>query len=145
MQVRRTLSVGATPTGLAEGQISVGMADQPPTAWVGVPASVNPSGVIPITGLVRTVAGAPQPAGALGQLWWDEDGAQLYVYTGSEWVVAVNLFGGASVSFPKADRLRIEECAVPEPAMLLPRLIRAEPLHFGLTEPERIGKTPARN
>lgn len=59
MQVRRTLTPSNPPTGLAEGQLAVGMADTPPTLWAGVPTSVDPSGrvqLVPASGSVDQTA-----------------------------------------------------------------------------------------
>lgn len=44
IQIRRTSVANTPPTGLAEGQLAVGMADTPPSLWVGVPVALDPSG-----------------------------------------------------------------------------------------------------
>lgn len=44
MQQLRTPTPNNPPTGLLEGQLSVGMGDSPVTLWTGVPTSVDPSG-----------------------------------------------------------------------------------------------------
>jgi len=43
------------------------------------------------------VGTTPPASPSAGNLWWRADIAQLFVYTGSEWVIAVNMPGGASV------------------------------------------------
>lgn len=90
MQIRRTPTADNPPTGLAEGQFAVEMATEPTRVWVGVPTTIDPAGRIPITGLVSTIDGTAPANPRAGTLWWDEAGAQLYVWTGAEWVVAVN-------------------------------------------------------
>lgn len=55
MQIRRTASPNSPPTGLAEGQLAVGMADDPATLWVGVPTAIDPSGR-------KLISPAPLPA-----------------------------------------------------------------------------------
>jgi hypothetical protein len=52
MQTRRTATPNNPPTGLAQGQLAVGMADTPPSLWVGVPTTLDPSGrklISPVT------------------------------------------------------------------------------------------------
>jgi hypothetical protein len=44
MQIKRTATPANPPPALAQGQLSVGMADSPPSLWVGVPTTVDPSG-----------------------------------------------------------------------------------------------------
>jgi hypothetical protein len=46
----------------------------------------------PGTSIGTTPPVAPKP----GQLWWDPDSAQLYVWTSAEWVIATNQPGGGS-------------------------------------------------
>lgn len=58
LQIRRTVSSGP-PTGLAEGQLAVEMNNA--NLWVGVPTSVDPSGV--------KLIGAQGPDGAPGAQW----------------------------------------------------------------------------
>lgn len=40
------------------------------------------------------LSNTPPPTPTNGMFWWDTVGAQLYVWTGSAWVIAVNLVGG---------------------------------------------------
>lgn len=44
MQIRRTPTPNAPPSGLLEGQLAVEMASTPPALWVGVPTAIDPSG-----------------------------------------------------------------------------------------------------
>lgn len=44
MQIRRTAIPNESPGGLAEGQLAVEMASDPPRLWVGVPTSIDPTG-----------------------------------------------------------------------------------------------------
>lgn len=44
MQIRRTSTPNPAPTALKEGQLAVGMADTPPSLWIGVPTALDPSG-----------------------------------------------------------------------------------------------------
>lgn len=50
MQIRRTPTPNNPPPAgsLAEGQLSVGMADNPPTLWAGVPTTIDVSGRLQI-------------------------------------------------------------------------------------------------
>jgi hypothetical protein len=43
MQIRRTATPNNPPTGLVQGQLAVGMADTPPSLWVGVPTTIDPT------------------------------------------------------------------------------------------------------
>jgi hypothetical protein len=52
VQNKRTATAGNVPANgsLAQGQFAVGMADTPPTLYVGVPTSINANGVAQIIG-----------------------------------------------------------------------------------------------
>ena len=43
-----------------------------------------------------TVSPTPPASPVTGQLWWDDVGGQLYVWTGSQWVAASCCSGGGS-------------------------------------------------
>ncbi|MBO0863671.1 MAG: hypothetical protein J2P16_01175, partial [Mycobacterium sp.] len=43
LRIRRTALANTPPPALAEGQLAVGMADTPPSLWVGVPSAIDPT------------------------------------------------------------------------------------------------------
>lgn len=57
-------------------------------------SAANQNMEVPVLGQVGARVGASTPpatpAPTSGQLWWDSNGAQLYAWTGQQWVVAVN-------------------------------------------------------
>lgn len=86
MQIRRTATPDLPPTGLAEGQLGVEMASDPPRVWVGVPTAVDPSGR-------RLLVPAPAQSGAtaptnprVGDLWYDTANNVVMLYDGSNWI-----------------------------------------------------------
>jgi len=50
IQIRRTATPNNPPTGLLPGQLSVEMANDPPTLWVGVPPTIDSTGRRQIVG-----------------------------------------------------------------------------------------------
>lgn len=66
MQIRRTSTLNNPPTGLAEGQLAVGMADTPPSLWVGVPTGINAAGRVQINSNFTSIAAGlvPPPGGS---------------------------------------------------------------------------------
>lgn len=68
MQIRRTAAIDNPPAGLAEGQLAVEMAADPPRLWVGVPTSLDPTGR-------RQIITA---AGGAGFFQFDQENGNLY-------------------------------------------------------------------
>src|SRR5215469_18752626 len=112
VQLKRTTDPDKPPTSLQQGEVAFGLTDRPIRAWIGTPSGVEElfAGTAiedadddAVYGRCNgnwvkqpVVASGPPPASppAPGALWWDSDGAQLYVWTGAEWVIAVNAAQG---------------------------------------------------
>lgn len=64
------------------------------TGAITLTSAANQNMEVPVLGQVGARVGASTPpatpAPVSGQLWWDSNGAQLYAWTGQQWVVAVN-------------------------------------------------------
>lgn len=89
MQIRRTATPNAPPTGLAEGQLGVEMVGAQPRLWVGVPTGVDALGRRLVNRQAIVSAAAPTNPIA-GDLWWDPDVGAMFLWhvdtTGAQWV-----------------------------------------------------------
>lgn len=91
-----TLTIGGSPNPTVAGLMLTGALINNSTA--NTPAPGDNSTALATTAYViangggSTVGTAPptSPAPRPGNMWWDSNGAQLYVYTGAQWVIAVN-------------------------------------------------------
>lgn len=97
LQIRRTQTANAAPTGLLPGQLSVEMASTPPKLWCGVPTAINaqqrvllnPEAVV--SGGGATVSGTAPATPGTGDLWLDTAIAGspfLKTWNGTAWVTS---------------------------------------------------------
>src|SRR5215472_11804982 len=92
IKIPRSLMPDVPPDGLELGELAVELASTPPRLWCGWPG-VGANGRVQINaggGMAIWRGAAPPADPAAFPLWWDITGAQLYVWSGVEWVVAVN-------------------------------------------------------
>jgi hypothetical protein len=77
VQIRRTPVADRVPTGLRPGQLAVGMADSPPKLYVGVPTTIDQTGVVWINQnilssdqmtIMGTATGHEAPPGQVGEM-----------------------------------------------------------------------------
>src|SRR5262245_34874571 len=97
--IRRTATPNLPPTGLAEGELSVEMAN-PLRLWVGVPTSIDATGKRLLAPTTAVVTGDAPPANPMvNQLWWETDTGILWLWyddgNSQQWV---QLSAGASMS-----------------------------------------------
>src|SRR5262245_43881080 len=64
MQIRRTFVPDNPPTGLADGQLSVEAANDPPRFWVGVPTDIDPVGRRRINAASEVILRMPTSSGS---------------------------------------------------------------------------------
>src|ERR1700741_4862991 len=108
---KRTTTLNNPPATLQNGELAVGMNDNPPKLWVGTPAGVkliNISGEavedapsdavygrsdgdwVQVAPFIISATAPPDPAP--NQLWWDSTSGRLFVWfddgTSPQWVVA---------------------------------------------------------
>lgn len=101
LQIRRTQTANAAPTGLLPGQLSVEMASTPPKLWCGVPVGINAQQRVQLNDFVTSqqltdaVHGTPIYSGPTapptpnpGDLWYDTTVLTLKTWNGSAWVTA---------------------------------------------------------
>src|SRR5262245_19516018 len=106
VQLKRTTDADKPPATLREGELAFGLVDRPVRGWIGTPSGVEElfAGTaiedadddavygrsngdwVKQPALVPNV---PTPV-APGHLWWDQTSGQLFVWTGAQWVIAVN-------------------------------------------------------
>ena len=92
VQILRTVTPDAAPTGLLEGELAVEMASTLPRLWVGVPASVDASGRRQLNAAAPPlfIGDTPPAAPVTGQLWWKSDLGKTFVWytdaNSSQWV-----------------------------------------------------------
>jgi len=91
VQIRRTATPNNPPVNLAEGELSVEMAN-PLRLWVGVPTSIDASGKRLLTSPYVTTSDTPPSNPGLNQLWWETDTGVLWLWyddgTSAQWVQA---------------------------------------------------------
>jgi hypothetical protein len=95
IQIYRTATANQAPSGLAQGELAVEMATQPPRLWCGVPTSIAAAGQIRLN--ASSAAGTAAPATpATGDLWYNTTTGQLMVWNGSTWAAVSSAGGGGS-------------------------------------------------
>jgi len=91
VQIRRTATPNNPPVNLAEGELSVEMAN-PLRLWVGVPTSIDASGKRLLTSPYVTTSDTPPVNPGLNQLWWETDTGVLWLWyddgSSAQWVQA---------------------------------------------------------
>jgi hypothetical protein len=89
-----SVPLASTTIPLADGTAAIGTG----TTWARAD-HVHPAAAIPPPVIISATA---PTSPVVGTLWWDSVGGQLYVWyndgTSSQWVIAVNTGGGASIS-----------------------------------------------
>jgi hypothetical protein len=107
IQILRTLTPNQAPATLAPGELAIEMASLPPRLWVGVPASVDATGMkmlLPSGGVV--VSETPIQGPKQGDLWYESDTGILWMWyddgTSQQWV-QVNGVGASGSSVTVAD------------------------------------------
>jgi hypothetical protein len=99
MQQVRTAINNNPPAGLVPGQLAVEMG-VPLRLWVGVPVGLDPTGR-KLLGAGAVISDVPPILPSPGNLWWESDSGNLYIYyndgTSSQWVLVVP---GSTTSTP---------------------------------------------
>src|SRR6187551_967429 len=103
LQILRTSTPDKAPLAgsLVPGELAVEMASTPTRLWVGVPTTIDASGMKLLNaGGGVIIADAAPAAPNAGDLWWESDTGILWLWyvdvDGGQWVQAAGSAGGGS-------------------------------------------------